>query len=283
MKREQVQPPKYARMFLLWFLKDEIAEEVEGDLYEMFCYNQEHTSPRRATLNYWFQVLNYVRPFAVRGFQTFIPTYFNVQVSYIKIAFRIFSKNKLSYLINTIGLGLALACCITAYLFVAYEVEFDSHHTSPQTANIYKIHSHTSDGADREIIRIQSPVPLPPELSNKNTSIVKYCRYITDDGLILAEHQKPFREEIAYADPSFFEMFNFPLLTGEKQNFKESQQVFLSKAFAKALFEWEDPIGKSLTLHVKNKEAIELVVGGVLERVPDNNSFIFNVLLPFET
>ena len=283
MKREQVQPPKYARKLLLWFLKDEIAEEVEGDLYEMFCYNQEEGSQRRATLLYWFQVLNYMRPFAVRGFQTFIPAYFNVQVSYIKIAFRIFSKYKLSYLINTTGLGLALACCITAYLFVAYELEFDSHHQSPQAANIYKIHSTISIAENREIVRIQAPVPLAPELSKENSSIVNYCRYITEDALILGENQQPFREEIAYADPAIFEMFNFPLLTGSEQSFQEGRQVFLSKAFAKALFKWEDPIGKTLTLHVKNKEAVELVVGGVLKRVHDKNSFILNVLIPFET
>ncbi|MEM8897407.1 MAG: FtsX-like permease family protein [Bacteroidota bacterium] len=283
MKREQVHPPKYARKFLLWFLKDEIAEEVEGDLYEMFCYNQEHGSQRRATLNYWFQVLNYMRPFAVRGFQTFIPTYFNVQVSYIKIAFRIFSKNKLSYLINTTGLGLALACCITAYLFVAYEWEFDSHHQSPQTANIYKIHSHVSTAADREIVRIQAPIPLATELSKENTSIITYCRYLIEDGLILSENQQPFREEIAFADPAFFEMFNFPLLAGNEQNFKVGKQIFLSRAFAETLFGWENPIGKTLSLHVNNKKTVELMVGGVLERVPDNNSFIFNVLLPFET
>ncbi|MEM7511946.1 MAG: ABC transporter permease, partial [Bacteroidota bacterium] len=283
MKREQVQPPKYARKLLLWFLKDEIAEEVEGDLYEMFCYNQEEGSQRRATLLYWFQVLNYMRPFAVRGFQTFIPVYFNVQVSYIKIAFRIFSKNKLSYLINTTGLGLALACCITAYLFVAYELEFDSHHQSPQAANIYKIHSTISIAENRELVQIQAPVPLAPELSKENSSIVNYCRYITEDALILSENQQPFREEIAYADPAIFEMFNFPLLTGSEQSFPKGRQVFLSEAFAKTLFKWEDPIGKTLTLHVKNKEVVELMVGGVLERVPDNNSFIFNVLLPFET
>ena len=59
-------PPKKASRLLTWFLRDDLAEEVLGDLDEKFYSTEERKSLRRAKLNYWYQVFNYLRPFAIR-------------------------------------------------------------------------------------------------------------------------------------------------------------------------------------------------------------------------
>lgn len=67
--------PKKAEKFLNWFLRDDLLEEVEGDLEEQFRDNLERISPFRAKLKYWFQILNYLRPFAIRNLRS---TYSNI-------------------------------------------------------------------------------------------------------------------------------------------------------------------------------------------------------------
>jgi hypothetical protein len=58
-------PPRLAQRFLTWFLRDDLAEEVPGDLEEKFNARLEKSTPFRAKLNYWYQVFNYLRPFAI--------------------------------------------------------------------------------------------------------------------------------------------------------------------------------------------------------------------------
>jgi len=65
MKPENHIPPKSARRFLNWFLRDDLAEEVQGDLDKQYACKLENSSPFRAKLNYWYRVLNYMRPFAI--------------------------------------------------------------------------------------------------------------------------------------------------------------------------------------------------------------------------
>ena len=59
-------PPKLARKLLLSFLRDDLAEEVLGDLDEKFYSLVKKKSLFRAKLNYWYQVVNYLRPFALK-------------------------------------------------------------------------------------------------------------------------------------------------------------------------------------------------------------------------
>ncbi|MEQ9593387.1 MAG: permease prefix domain 2-containing transporter, partial [Cyclobacteriaceae bacterium] len=63
---KQTQTPKFAKKFLLSFLKEELAEEVLGDLEEKFSQTVKSYSLFRARLQYWMQVVRYVRPFAIK-------------------------------------------------------------------------------------------------------------------------------------------------------------------------------------------------------------------------
>ncbi|MEM8901415.1 MAG: permease prefix domain 2-containing transporter, partial [Bacteroidota bacterium] len=60
------QPPKLASNLLLWFLREDLAEEVLGDLEEKYDLMTDQGTSWMANLNYWFQVFNYLRPFALK-------------------------------------------------------------------------------------------------------------------------------------------------------------------------------------------------------------------------
>ena len=62
--------------------------------------------------------------------------------NYLLIALRNLKKNLSYVLINTFGLGIALACCITAYVLLAYNIEFDHFHDDEKVSNVYSVHSH---------------------------------------------------------------------------------------------------------------------------------------------
>ena len=65
--------------------------------------------------------------------------------NYLCIALRTFSKNKSYIAINGLGLGISLACCITAYMLMAFNLEFDDFHKDEKVARIFRVHTLSTD------------------------------------------------------------------------------------------------------------------------------------------
>ncbi|MGB3780975.1 MAG: permease prefix domain 2-containing transporter, partial [Tunicatimonas sp.] len=122
-------PPRLARRFLRWFLRDDLAEEVQGDLEEKFYATVEDHSLRWAKLNYWYQVLHYLRPFAIRNLTTFYqPTHYAMYRSYFKIGWRNLFKHKGYSLISIGGLAVGMTVAILIGLWVYDELSFNKYH-----------------------------------------------------------------------------------------------------------------------------------------------------------
>src|ERR1041384_3016788 len=60
-------------------------------------------------------------------------------LNYLKVAMRHLAKNKFYLLINVLGMGIAIACAMTAYLLVAYNIEFDATVDKERVKNIVKV------------------------------------------------------------------------------------------------------------------------------------------------
>ena len=148
---------------------------------------------------------------------------------YFKVTFRLFAQNKIYILINTLGLGIALSCCITAYMIFAYNLEFDQFHSEENISRIFKVHSliQTKTGNLEE--HIAAPIPLAPEASLNVAGIDRYTRFIRENGFI-QNGETGFRENIGFADSTFLDMFDFPLTHGAYRHFKDKSSIFLSLA-----------------------------------------------------
>src|SRR6186713_3291134 len=88
------QPPRLARKLLLAFLRDDLAEEVAGDLEEKFAIMVRSRSLNRARFNYWYQVLNYIRPFAINKTKNLSLNRYAMFKSYFKIGWRNLLREK---------------------------------------------------------------------------------------------------------------------------------------------------------------------------------------------
>src|SRR5436190_22353122 len=62
--------------------------------------------------------------------------------NYLKVAIRNLLRNKVYVIINTLGMGVAMACCMTAYLLIAYNTEFDDYFTDAEVSNVVKVMHH---------------------------------------------------------------------------------------------------------------------------------------------
>lgn len=200
--------------------------------------------------------------------------------NYIKIALRNLLKNKTYLIINSLGMGVAIACCMAAYLLIAFNVEFNSFFDESKNRNITKLLTHLEHQNGEPYKNLVAPLVMGPIATESISGIKRYSRFVQNGGSI-GEAEKVFSESLNFADSTFFEMFEFNILQGSVTNFKNQKSIFLSDKLAKKLFADEDPINKTLVLNIRNKQ-LEMFVGGVFERPPLNSSFFMNAMIRME-
>ena len=108
--------------------------------------------------------------------------------NFFKITFRNFRKNKSYVLINMIGLGLCLACCIVGYLNWKYAATYDQNHVNHD--RIYKVQSYKSV-QDKNVPYGITPLPLGHNIHDKIAGIEHTTRS-TSTGLVLKKDLKVF-------------------------------------------------------------------------------------------
>jgi len=109
LKKHKTIPPALAQKLLAAFLRDDFAEEVAGDLQEKFYVALNSKGVFRAKVNYWYQVVHYLRPFAIRKSKPIHANHYAMYQSYFKIGWRNLLKNKGYSLINIGGLAMGMA------------------------------------------------------------------------------------------------------------------------------------------------------------------------------
>ena len=285
--KKKYHPPKLARQFLLWFLKSELTEEVLGDLEEKY-HLESGTSPFHAKLNYWYQVLNYLRPFAIRSsILSNIKPVFMLK-SYFKIATRHLTYNSFFTLINILGLAIGTTACLLIFQFIHFERSYDQFLEDAE--NIYRVPIRYSEGfSSHPAIAVNHP-GVGPTMKSEFPEVEDYVRIfdpIKHVGQIAysytgANGQKvsSIEEKIFFADSSFFDIFSIPLIAGDKETaLDKPKSMVISNSLAKKFFGNKNPIGETIVGNGKS----DFKVTGVFEDIPSNSHLNFRGLMSLNT
>ncbi|MEM6318122.1 MAG: FtsX-like permease family protein, partial [Bacteroidota bacterium] len=181
----------------------------------------------------------------------------------------------------SLGLGIAVACCLAAYLFVAHNIEFDGMHRPDKVANIYKIHAQQESKTGQFSENMTIAAPLAPMAALEMPGINRFTRYIPNNGVI-QNGEKTFSESFHFADSTFFDLFEYPLLAGNLAAFKDKFTIILNEKLATKLFSYADPIGKDVTVYFPNEKELLLTVGAVVKQIPRNNTFVYDAMIRFD-
>ncbi len=201
-------------------------------------------------------------------------------LNYLKVAARHLRKNKIYLLINILGMGIAISCAMTAYLLIAYNIEFDAAIDKDRVKNIVKVIHHRRDHDGDPYMELAAPFPLAPAAAADIAGIKRFTRFCSTGGYI-SNKDVGFHETIFFADSAFMTMFQPKLVRGSYKSFHDKHSIFINEKYATKYFGNEDPIGKELTIHSNNK-SIVAIVGGVMKDMPFNSTFVENALMRFE-
>ncbi len=197
--------------------------------------------------------------------------------NFLQITFRSFLKNKSFVIVNVIGLGIALACCIVAYYNAKFDKDFDSFHSNKDIVHKVTI---TRDYNGRDQAFGITPFALGPAIGNSISGIEAVTRYY-GTSIPVRYEENIFSRQIAFVDNNYFDLFDFPMLVGDKNSFQDKSRVLISNQFSQVLFGDDNPIGKIIKLYIGDSDKI-YTVGAVFKDIPENSSMQFHVLVSVE-
>lgn len=203
-------------------------------------------------------------------------------MNYISQVIRSQRVKKSLTLINITGLSVCIAAALLIMLYVWSELSYDSFH---DTDRVYRVESRLYEGEMLTDNWATTAYGHAPAMNREIAGIEKYVRVTAQDREQVVNYfDRRFAEEhYCYTEPAFFEIFNFPIVKGEKAGqLVRPNTVVLTESAASRYFGEEDPIGKILTFSTSSSQQ-NFEVTGIIADMPVRSHLHYDFLLSYNT
>ncbi len=195
--------------------------------------------------------------------------------NYFKIAWRNLIRTKGFSLLNIGGLAIAMTGSMLILLWIQFEVSVDAFHSKSE--RIYEVWRNSREGGSITSWN-STPKPMGPKAQEIYPEIENYARITEFGKFLITSGENKFSEEATFTDPGFFKIFSFSSLQGESTIALEGpNSVVITRSLARKLFDKADVMGESVTIEGK----IDFIIGAVLEDLPENTNFPYQIFLPW--
>ncbi|MFY0602616.1 MAG: ABC transporter permease [Flavobacteriaceae bacterium] len=206
---------------------------------------------------------------------------------YLKIAWRNLTKNKVSTIINVVGLSIGISTCIVLLIFIQYESTFDTHHERGKET--FRVVQHTQY-PNETLYWNTTAYPLAKamrddfpdiDLITQTSGPTKRTFSVEKDNGEVERFEEP---KVLFADNFYTQVFDLEWLAGNKNiALKEYGSVVLTESLAKKYFgnnnqNYETILGKVIKLNSKDP----LTVTGVIKNIQSNSNQLFNMLVSYQ-
>ena len=196
--------------------------------------------------------------------------------NYLKVALRNIKKSKIYSFVNISGLAIGMACCFLIFLYVQHEFSYDRFHEKPN--QIYRVTAEWLVEGQAQIYQTTA-APVASALMNDFPEVQNAARVRRTRAIIYHSSQSYVERRVYLVDPSFFDIFNFPLIRGNpKTALGNPHSIVLTEKSSEKYFGREDPIGKTLTFGKR----FDFEITGIAKDVPPNSHLNFDFLVRFD-
>lgn len=270
-------PPRLPHRFFRWYCHPKRVDHIEGDLIEVYLQRLKKSGQRKADLKFTIDVLLLFRPRIIKP----VEGYRNLNnvgmfTNYFIIGWRNLWRSKLHSTLNITGLTFGMACFLLIALYVFDELTFDQQHVN--TERIYRVVEHKNVRGEATTIAAAG-YKLAEESKHSIPEVENTTRMTRTGRANLVDPDKPvpFQETVTIADEHFLEIFDFPLVAGDKRTaLKEPASIIIDEDLAMRIFGKTDVIGRNLQFSHLD---FLLKITGILKKHPRNSSFNFSSVM----
>jgi putative ABC transport system permease protein len=193
----------------------------------------------------------------------------------IIIAFRRFSRNKMSSIIKLLSLFLGMICFSLIAVFVYYELSFDNFHK--HSDEIARVTMEYSVNGNRNQWAVTG-TKAGPQMQRTFPSVKSFVRISRNSKVVKNKNVIYNESNFLFVDSGFLKIFTFPLIEGTVTSALDGPgKIVLTRSMAKKYFGNDDPLGKILIIDGNQNYTIT----GVADDVPDNSQIKFDFLVSF--
>ncbi|HVV82061.1 MAG TPA: ABC transporter permease [Kofleriaceae bacterium] len=197
--------------------------------------------------------------------------------NYLTVAFRNLVHNKLYSIINIGGLTVGLAACLLIVLFVQDERSYER--WLPNADRIAAVETTFFIPGREQMGFAAAPGPVQPALAQDfSTDVEKVVRIFGDEEPAKLG-DRTLLGQIAYVDPGFFDVFDLPMLAGDRERaLADTSSILLEHKTAQKFFGDQPAIGQTIT--VAGTKVFTVV--GVFADLPRNTHLDLPAIARFE-
>ena len=191
------------------------------------------------------------------------------------------AKKSLSAL-NVFGLSVCIGAALLILFYVRFELSFDSFHDGDR---IYRAESRLYEGNTLTDNWATTTFGHAPVMHREIPGIEQYARVTAQDREqeVTYGDRQFIEERYCYTEPSFFELFNFPIIQGEKAGqLVRPHTAVITESAAHRYFANSNPIGKILTFKMPSSEQ-HFEITGVMADMPYNSHLRYDFLLSYSS
>lgn len=211
--------------------------------------------------------------YALRIFLSVLPNLRHMIKLLFRSGLRSLVKQMPYSFVNILGLTIGVASVLVLITWIFVETSYDKFHKDQE--RIYRVA--TIFKTPNKVLNIaQINAPAGPEYKREFPVIEKSVRFDVSPEFVIY-NEKATRLQVYYTDSTFFDMFSFDLIRGDKKNCLKSQQnIVLTEKAVRKIFGSEDPIGKGVTI-----SGNVFTVSAVAKDPPVNTNMQFECFIPF--
>src|ERR1700712_3593157 len=149
--------------------------------------------------------------------------------NYFKIAWRNIIRHKAYSGINILGLAIGIASCLLILQYVSFELSYENFQTNKD--RIYRVEQDRYDNGKLSTQWAAGAYAVGNSFKNALPEIEDYVKVVPRDKVVVDVNNQPLKiEKVYYATNSFFQVFTYPLVAGNRSN-------ILTEPFTAALSE----------------------------------------------
>ncbi|MCB8995239.1 MAG: ABC transporter permease [Bacteroidales bacterium] len=199
--------------------------------------------------------------------------------NYIFTAFRNLIRQKGFTIINILGLTIGLSISFLILFYVFDELSYDRFHYNSD--RIYRLVIKGNLG-EMNLQAAVTPKALSGEILKEVPDVEASTVFDIESSsyLLRIGEDKIYESDFLYADTSFLNIFNFPLLYGDPSySLSEPYSIIISESFARKFYGNSDPRGNLIRIN----EQKDYTITGVFKNLPQESHIGFNFLISMAT
>lgn len=208
--------------------------------------------------------------------------------NYFITAIRNLIRNKSFTIINVFGLALGISAALVLFKIVVFEQSFDQHHSK-----IDRLYRFVKKVENPNLVEfeagIQDPFTEAFKTDYPDLGLPVRTFYVGDNQLSVEGaggdwiHYEQ-RDGISFADPEFFELFDYQWIIGEaKTALVKPNASVITASLAEKLFGVTDGgYDRVLGREIQLNGELTIFVSGVVADTPQNSSLPFKIIIAYE-